>query len=343
MNADILVSVIMCIYNTKEEYLIKAVQSILEQTYQNLELLIVDDASDSDLFTADLFSDKRIKIIRLPKNEGPGAARNKALAVAKGKYIAIMDSDDISYPKRLQVQVEYMEEHRDVVACGSFFKYFGEKDYEVKRVIDDNEYYRCCLLFGNVPTLLNPSVILRHSTLKDNKIVYDTALIKAEDYKMWVQLSRIGICTNIKQTLLKYRVHGSQISTALRTKDVSDYDFAVMKEQYENMGIALSDSETAMLKKDYKSPAVSPIEYKKWLQKLLAANKNCMLYDQAKLEKRVAAQWESKVLNIKSIKELKALLKNLSKEEKQTVYKIELKRIKNIFKKPKNGEITVYE
>lgn len=343
MNAEILVSVIMCVYNTKSEYLNEAVQSILTQTHKNFEFLIVDDASKRDLFTSDLYTDNRIKIIRLPKNFGPGYARNKALEIAKGKYIAIMDSDDISYPQRLKTQVEFMETHPDVVACGSFFKYFGEKDYEVKRVIDDNEYYRCCLLFGNVPTLLNPSVMLRRSALIENGIVYDTALRKAEDYKMWVQLSRIGICTNLKQILLKYRVHGSQISTALRTKDVSDYDFTVMTQQYENMGVTLSNEETAMLKKDYKSPAVSPIAYKKWLEKLLAANRNGLYYDQQKLQKRVAQQWESKVLNIKSLKELKTLLKSLSKKEKQTVCKIELKRIKNIFKKQKNGEITVYE
>lgn len=327
MYEDVCVSVVTCVYNTPEKYLVEAVQSILTQTHRNLEYIVVDDCSDNDLFTAEVFKDPRIQIIRLNTNHGPAAARNLAFQKATGKYIAVMDSDDMSLPTRLEKQVAFMEENPDVVACGTWFTQFGQKTNEVKRYIDDNEYYRCCLLFGNSPTLLNPSVMLRRDVLVDHQIMYDERLRKGEDYKMWVQLSQIGRCTNIHEDLFRYRVHPNQTSQKLRTKEISPYDWIVMKEQYDQMGLTLTEQEETMAKMDYRSANVDPHQYRMLLDKILLANESSAFFVQDKLKNRVAEQWKSKVLNIKNIVTLFSLFLKVDNPVRKEIWMIEVNRI----------------
>jgi len=325
----ILVSVVMCVYNTPKEYLDEAVRSILNQTHKELELIIVDDASDIELYDDKLYTDTRIVLVRNDTNLGPAESRNRAFEIAKGKYIAIMDSDDISEIERLSRQIEYMENNKDVVACGTWFQQFGDKQNTVTREIDDNEYYRCCLLFGNAPTILNPSVMLRKSVLDEYEICYDLRLRKAEDYKMWVQLSAIGKCTNIHEVLLNYRVHNNQTSQILRTKDVSDYDWVVMKEQYDALGIKLSDEDEAMLRKDFRRVDVEAYTYFKWLQRLLEANKQKEIYQQDKLNMRIEEQWTQKIYNLKNPIHLLNLMKCLNKVQRKFVIQVEIQRTWN--------------
>lgn len=326
MYDDILITVVTCVYNTPIEYLREAVRSILNQSHRNFEYIIVDDCSDADLYSDDIFSDERITVIRLNKNVGPAAARNMAFDIAKGKYIAIMDSDDISLPERFAKQIAFMEENSDVVACGTWFTQFGDKNNEVKRYIDDNEYYRTCLLFGNAPTLLNPSVMLRRSTLVEHHIRWDERLRKGEDYKLWVQLSRLGRCTNLHENLFRYRVHSSQASQKLRTKDISPYDWIVMKEQYDAMGMVFTPEEEAMLRKGFRSGDVDAYAYWKLLRKILDANEKSGFFVQEKLIRRVDEQWEQKVFNT-SVSELVHLMKKLPKAERQKIARMERRRI----------------
>lgn len=326
MYDDILVTVITCVYNTPLEYLKEAVGSILNQTHTNFEYYIVDDCSKDDLYKDAVFSDKRIKIIRLKENSGPAVARNTAISLAKGKYIAIMDSDDISMPDRFKEQIAFLEENPDTVALGTFFTQFGDKTNTVKRCIDDNDYYRCCLLFSNAPTILNPSVMLRGSTLRDNNILYDPRLKKGEDYKMWVELSRLGRCTNLKKDLFRYRVHNNQTSKILSTKDISPYDFSVIKEQYEQMGLLLTKEEEALMQKNFRSKEVPALAYKKVLDKIITANEKTAFFDKEKLERRVNEQWRQKIYNTKPLELLKLLVK-LPLSEGIKIIGMQLKRV----------------
>ena len=149
---SVLVSVIMANYKTKIEYLQEAINSILSQTYTNFELLVIDDCSqDGSVDYIKSIKDDRIKIFINENNRGPAVTRNRGLEEAKGKYIAIMDSDDIALPTRLEKQVEFMENHTDVFVCGTWFEKFGTINMVRKPIIDDFEYYRCQLLFsGNL-------------------------------------------------------------------------------------------------------------------------------------------------------------------------------------------------
>ncbi len=299
MNENILVSVIMCVYNTPQEYLNEAVCSIIEQTHNNFELLIVDDGSDGDLFVDDLYNDKRICIIKNAENRGPSFARNQALRRARGKYIAIMDSDDISLPDRLEEQSLFLEHNPDVVALGTWFQHFGEKNNIVKREIDDSEYYRCCLLFDNVPTLLNSSVMIRSETLSSNNISYDEELRFGEDYKMWVELSQLGKITILKKVLVKYRVHRDQLTykNSLERKKLK-LDSKIRLLQLNKISSTFTEKEKEIFISYFKDKHIKGYQYYMLLKKIVSENKKNQFVDTLKLEQRVAKQWEAKIMSI---------------------------------------------
>ena len=126
MSQDILISVIMAVYNGCDT-LSEAIQSILNQTYQNIELIICDDASTDDtweLLQTWSRKDCRIRLLRNPKNEGAAIARNRCIEQARGGYIAIMDADDRSMPRRLELQLAFLEQNREISFVGSRGEFF---------------------------------------------------------------------------------------------------------------------------------------------------------------------------------------------------------------------------
>ena len=115
-----LVSIIMPVYNL-EKYIASSIQSILKQTYSNIELIIVDDCStDNSYEIARTFKDERIRLFRNSENRGVVYSRNFAISKAKGVYIALNEGDDISHPRRIEYQVSYMEQYRDIGVLGTF-------------------------------------------------------------------------------------------------------------------------------------------------------------------------------------------------------------------------------
>ena len=295
-----LVSVIMCVYNTPIAFLYESVKSILDQTYTNFEFIIVDDCSSVDLYGDNIFNNKHIIILKNQTNRGPSFSRNRALEIARGKYVAIMDSDDISLPTRLEKQVAFMEKNTDVIACGTWFRFIGIKNHEVKRVIDDNEYYKCCLIFGNSPTLLNPTVMIRNDVLKRNKIKYDETIRFGEDYKMWIQLSRLGTITNYKETLLLYRTHKEQstYNNDIKRQSTRDDNKVKQEEILDKLKIYYDESEKDLFFNYLNAERYNANKYIKVLDKILESNKIMHIYQQDILEQRVHEQWVSVIQHV---------------------------------------------
>jgi len=113
------VTVTMMVYNA-ERYLRQAIDSVLNQTFTDFELLFLDDAStDRSLEIIQSYSDPRIRLIRNENNRGVAYSRSKALPLARGEYVAVLDADDVALPERLQVQVSYLDSHPDICLVGS--------------------------------------------------------------------------------------------------------------------------------------------------------------------------------------------------------------------------------
>lgn len=206
-----LVTVFMPVYNS-EQYIKESLDSIINQTYQNLEILLVDDGStDRSVEIIKSYKDERIRLIQNRKNRGIPYTRNVGLKEASGEYIAIMDSDDIAVPNRIERQVQYLETNKKIDAIGSFYIKFGGKfEKRVQSRFTAPEEIKAMLLFYN--PIANPSVTLRKSTLLKNNLTYHLDFFVAQDYQMWAQLIKVGNIAILPEYLLKYRFGHENIS-----------------------------------------------------------------------------------------------------------------------------------
>jgi glycosyltransferase involved in cell wall biosynthesis len=201
-----LVTVIIPVYKF-DSYVLLAIKSIQHQSYDNIEIIIIDDSNDNSLDDEiKKLLDKRIKCIKGNKR-GLSDALNIGIENSIGKYIVRMDSDDISMPYRIEQQYKYLKEN-DLDICGTNIKFFGVSNEEVYFPEFDNEI-KFALLFGC--PIAHPTVMVKSEILKENKYNFETTA--AEDYELWIKLSikgyRFGICQSF---LLKYRTHANQAS-----------------------------------------------------------------------------------------------------------------------------------
>ncbi len=270
---SILVSVIMLNYKTPVEYLHDAIESILNQTLQDFELIIVDDGSlDESTKYIKSVKDPRIIVIENDRNMGQAKSRNRGLEAAKGDYIAVLDSDDVALPTRLEKQVEYMKKNPGIIVCGTWFERFGLESIIRKPLIDDFELYRCQLLFSNTPICIcHSSAMFSAELLRANKIHYDESLPKAQDYGMWVVCSRVGGISILDEVLVRYRVHQKQISTAQSEEQMKCANL-VSRRQLEELGITENQNENRW-RRGRVDNADDLIHYCAWLEEINSANR----------------------------------------------------------------------
>lgn len=226
--AQPLVSVLMPVYNGVQ-YIVAAVDSVLAQTYTHWELIIADDGStDGTLALLQGYSDPRIRIIQHAANKGLVDTRNELVDAAQGVYIAMLDSDDIALPTRLEEQVQFMEQHPNVALLGSWVQAIDGNDVlqAIYRYELQGEELKCHLLINNHFT--QSSMMLRKSLLP--AAVYRAQFTVSEDYDLWVRIAQQHPVGNLQKVLVYYREHGNNIS--IRKQDeITSCDQAILKEQ----------------------------------------------------------------------------------------------------------------
>ena len=206
------ISVIMSVYNTQPDWLKESIDSILNQTYSNFEFIIVNDGSTEDIDSViNSYNDSRIVYIK-QENSGLPVALNKAISVAKGEYIARMDSDDISVLDRFQKQVKYLEENPGVSVVGGWFENtMTKKVFEAPAEVSYLRLlYSCCMV--------HPSVMFRKKDFEKYEYKYNENFRVAQDYELWSRVIRNLKMANIQEVLLKYRWHDKNASV-LRKKE----------------------------------------------------------------------------------------------------------------------------
>jgi glycosyltransferase involved in cell wall biosynthesis len=210
------VSVNMPVYNTSE-FLREAIESILNQTFADFEFIIVNDCStDNSREIISSYKDSRIKYIENPVNLGVAETRNIAIKNSAGKYIAIMDSDDVSLPVRLEKQVAFLESHPDIGLCGSYMKTTGNiHDIVCKTPLKHNDI-RAALLFR--PGIWNGTVFMRRDLIIRHKIFLDKNFKAAEDYLFLSNLIEDTKFANLPEVLGLYRINESSISHVLKNE-----------------------------------------------------------------------------------------------------------------------------
>lgn len=227
-----LISVIMPCYN-REKYVVEAIESILNQTYSNFEFIIIDDCSTDNTFKVVkkyAEKDNRILALRNDKNYCYVHSLNKGIKLAKGKYIARMDDDDISLPQRFEKQVEFLENNKDVVALGTFIKVFSDDMKEYYSWVSETEPEVLKILINFFNPMCHPSVMIRKSFLEEKKLSYSKEHEFTEDYYLWNQIIQNGgKIANLSEILLKYRSHHKKVTENKNSSNRQSYLFHTIR------------------------------------------------------------------------------------------------------------------
>lgn len=204
------ISVIMSTKDTPKEFLDASINSILTQTYNNIEFIIICDGSEEDYnYISSSYNDKRMKLFLNKTNKGLAFSLNEAVQKSTGTYIARMDSDDISLPNRLEKELAYLKRYR-LDVCGTSAYYFGNKKGKKRLLFNSSSDLKTQLLFRSV--LIHPSVLGKRSFFRKNH--YNEEYLCSQDYELWARVSDKSKMGVLDKCLLKYRMHNNQISVA---------------------------------------------------------------------------------------------------------------------------------
>lgn len=223
MSRQPLVSVLMSVHNDLP-YLRESVDSILNQTLGDFEFILIDDGSTdgSGDFLKGL-SDPRVKLLVNPSNIGLTASLNLGLEIARGKYIARMDADDICELRRLESQVNFLEAHPPIGIAGCSRHLIDEagNTVAIAPALEGDLAIRWKCLMGN--PFAHPTVMLRRSVLLDHALRYNPAYRTAQDYELWTRLLPCSQAANLPEPLVRYRLRNG-ISRGSKSQQLSNHD-----------------------------------------------------------------------------------------------------------------------
>lgn len=273
-------SVILPVYNTVA-FVWEAIHSILVQTYSDFELIIIDDGStDGSAFLISQITDPRVVKIFHSTNQGLVATLNEGFNRATGEYIVRMDSDDISTPDRLDVQISFMDQNPLIDVCGAAFTTSSGGVLKVNPA--SHEEIKTWLLFHCC--ICHPATIIRNSMIHRLNIQYDSSYPHAEDYELWNRLVSQVQIANLPINLLYYRQHKGQVSIQHRAiQDASAR--RIRQRQFSQLGLELSDEENQIML-DILEFKINPYDYNCYIKAVGFANwvldQNCkyQIYNQ---------------------------------------------------------------
>lgn len=207
-----LISVVMPVHNGLP-YLNQAIESVLSQSLGDFELICIDDASsDGSAAVLAAIQDPRLRLVRNRKQSGLAMVLNRGLRLARGKYWARMDADDVSLPRRLELQALFLERHSEISLVGAWAKTIGLPKEQVWKFPLAAEAIKAELLFNS--PLIHSSVMLRREDFQRKGLRYDKTVEHAQDYELWERAAQKLQLANLPKVLLRYRIHAKQIGRA---------------------------------------------------------------------------------------------------------------------------------
>lgn len=252
------VTVITTVYNC-EKYISKSIDSILNQTFNDFEYIIVNDGSTDNttgIINSLAGKDKRLVLINNKLNQGRVKSLNIALEKSKGKFIAIQDADDISLPGRLESQYEFIDTHPEYVLVGSNITLIDENENIIsapRRPLNDSDL-KFSLLFRC--TFANPSIMYRRETIEKNNIRYENNFAHAEDFRFISLISRHGKVANLKNAYIQYRKHPEN-NSFVNEDILSNSSSLIVMENLLNLGFNINFEQATRLRKIFSSRGIS--------------------------------------------------------------------------------------
>ena len=286
----------MPVYNGAT-YLNEAIDSILNQTFNNFEFIIIDDAStDDSVGIIKSYDSSRIRLVENKKNVGQSATLNKGLSLAKGKYIARMDQDDISMPERLERQSKFMKDNPGVDVVGTWLQLMGKYN-EIFELETKSEDIKMNLLTNE--NLAHPTVMIRKRTLVKYDLNYNPAYSVAQDYDLWVRMFDFCSFANIPEALIKYRMHDNQNSKILWEQNQVETN-RILTNLLKIIGIHPDDSDLIIHKKLFTGYGIGSLftgEVFKYLMRLRKSNLRKNIFDPVIFNEFLKKKWRRFMLN----------------------------------------------
>jgi hypothetical protein len=219
MNRPSEITVLLPVFNGRP-YVSEAIESILDQSFTNFELLIVEDGSTDgtpEILQRYAQKDDRVRILYNKENLGLIKTLNVGLANARGKYLARQDADDVSLGGRLATQYEFLESHPDYVLAGSEIEIIDAQGARInapRREVHSDAAIRVMMLLHSA--FVAGTAMMRRETIENNKLRYSLDMLHAEDFDFYWRLLKHGKGINLKKPLMKYRFTGGNISEVWR-------------------------------------------------------------------------------------------------------------------------------
>jgi len=238
-------SVIMAVYN-QEDFLKESIESILTQTFEDFEFIIVDDGSvDSSANIIKSYLDPRIRYIKNDVNKGLIFSLNRAVGMVSSTadFIARMDSDDISLPFRFEKQVDFLDNNPNIDILGSAIRFFGNEIpiQDIYFPLNNNEIVPS---FYFMNPIAHPTIMLRTKTIL-NEYKYSLDYYKFEDYALWANMIGRAKFFNLNEVLLKYRRHFGNVTSSYKSNPEATQNILlkILETVTVNCGIAFSKTE----------------------------------------------------------------------------------------------------
>jgi len=258
------VSVVTPAYNA-EKFLPEAIESILNQSYQNFEYIVIDDCSiDKTRKIIQHYGkkDKRIIAVSNEKNLGIAGNRNKGVSLAKGEYLIWQDADDISLPRRIERQVAFMDRHPKVGICGGFLQFFDQSGLRERRKYASDDKTLRSKIFRYSP-VAQPAAIIRKKCL-DEAGEYDLNYPPAEDIDMSFRIGRKYHFANLQETVIYYREHLN--SATFRKLKIMELNTLKIRRKYvKGWGYKMTLADTVYNILQFYSIFIIPPKWKIWL------------------------------------------------------------------------------
>ena len=261
-----------------EPFLREAIDSILSQTFTDFELIVLNDSSPGNAEEIlNEYKDQRIVRYLGKQNVGLANVLNIGMQMARGKYVARMDSDDISAPNRLEVQVDYLEKHSDIDLCSCGMKLFGAmEDLWIRE--SDLETVRINALFFS--PILHASSVWRRDVFENHGLRFRQEMVPAEDYDLWCRALSAGLrLVNIPDCLYQYRIHPDQATG--NTEKILQKE-QMVREGYLHTLFPTAD-ENDIVSIAAMKPCLDPDLFRGTADKLLALNSDTAFFNKEKL------------------------------------------------------------
>lgn len=288
------VSIVVIVFNG-ENYICEAIESLLNQTYQNFEIIVVNDGSiDQTSRLLAQYSDDRIVVLHNQQNLGITKTRNIGVGHARGRYIAVMDCDDLSHSTRLEEQVRFLNENPQYAMVSSWAHLingdsFEEKSKSIWRFSPTKDCIAPYLLFQNC--IVHSSVMMRAACLPEPAY---REFEPAEDYDLWVRLAKTYKIKILPKPLVSYRVHNASASKLQADKQNRQIS-RIVQRQLRELDIDPTDENlkwhVLMARESEVLGKRQMVEVRNWLLFIKQMNKASQVYDEAEMDTAIGKHW----------------------------------------------------